>query len=78
MNRLKLLSISNIASYATEIKKCYLRRCLVIISDDIKKNSLNINIDTSPEDLIERAEEKLFNLAEKDKVDTGLKNFRLL
>ena len=79
LNRLKggVLSISNINSYANEIKNCYLRRCLIRISDDIKENSLNIEIDTSPEDLIERAEESLFNLAEKDKVDNGPQKFQV-
>ena len=79
LNKLKgsVLSISNINSYANEIKNCYLRRCLIRISDDIKENSLNIKIDTSPEDLIERAEESLFNLAEKDKVDNGPQKFQV-
>ena len=79
LNKLKggVLSISNIASYANEIKNCYLRRCLIKISDDIKENSLNIKIDTSPEDLIEKAEESLFNLAEKDKIDNGPQKFQV-
>ena len=79
LNKLKgsVLSISNVNSYANEIKNCYLRRCLIRISDDIKENSLNIKIDTSPEDLIERAEESLFNLAEKDKVDNGPQKFQI-
>ena len=47
------------------------------ISEDIKENSLNIKIDTSPEDLIERAEESLFNLAENDKVDNGPQKFQV-
>ena len=42
-----------------------------------KRKFLNIKIDTSPEDLIERAEEKLFNLAEKDKVDNGPQKFQI-
>ena len=79
LNKLKggVLSISNVDSYANEIKNCYLRRCLIRISEDIKENSLNIKIDTSPEDLIERAEESLFNLAEKDKVDNGPQKFQV-
>ena len=79
LNKLKggVLSISNIVSYANEIKNCYLRRCLIRISEDIKENSLNIKIDTSPEDFIERAEESLFNLAEKDKVDNGPQKFQV-
>ena len=79
LNKLKggVLSISNIDSYTNEIKNCYLRRCLIKIGDDIKENSINIKIDTSPEDLIEKAEENLFNLAEKDKVDNGPQKFQV-
>ena len=38
LNKLKggVLSISNVVSYANEIKNCYLRRCLIRISEDIK------------------------------------------
>tara|TARA_S200000501_G_scaffold345511_1_gene358209 strand:- start:1085 stop:2590 length:1506 start_codon:yes stop_codon:yes gene_type:complete len=79
LNKLQggVLSISNVMSYANEIKNCYLRRSLIRISDDLKEQSLNIKIDTLPETLIEKAEESLFNLAEKDKVDNGPQKFQV-
>ncbi len=77
LNKLKggVLSISNIISYAKEIKNCYLRRELIKMADDLKQRSLNIKIDISPDELIESAEENLFNLAEKDKIDNGPQKF---
>ncbi len=72
-----VLSVTNVKYYAIEIKNCYLRRSLIRIADDLREKSLNPKIDDSPEDLIEIAEETLFNLAEKDKIDNGPQKFKI-
>ncbi len=79
LNKLQegVLSISNIKYYAIEIKNCYLRRSLIRVADNLKEKSLNQKIDNSPEELIEIAEETLFNLAEKDKTDNGPQKFHV-
>ena len=55
-----VLSVSNIKYYAIEIKKLLFKK-IINMADNLREKSLNPKIDNSPEELIEIAEETLFN-----------------
>ena len=62
--------------YAIEIRNCYVRRSLIIIADDLIHKSKHPSIDTTPDEEISNTEEKLYNLAEKDQINTGPSDFK--
>jgi replicative DNA helicase len=65
-------SLSEAPYYANDIYQCFLRRRLIIISDDTIRRSRTANLDINAETLIEETEQELFQLAENDKATTGL------
>ena len=65
-----VLSLSKAKFYAEEIRNCYIRRSLIIIADDLIYKAKNPTIDISPDEEISSTEEKLFNLAEKDQINS--------
>ena len=71
-----VLSLSKAKFYAEEIKNCYIRRSLIRIADDLIDKSINPKIEVSPEQEISETEEKLYNLAEKDKINSGPIDFK--
>ncbi len=71
-----VLSLSKAKFYAEEIKNCYIRRSLIRIADDLIEKSVNPKIDVTPDQEISETEEKLYNLAEKDKVNSGPIDFK--
>ena len=66
-----VVSISKAKFYAEEIRNCYIRRSLIIIADDLIHKAKNPTIDMSPDQEISSTEEKLYNLAEKDQINSG-------
>ena len=71
-----VLSLSKAKFYAEEIKNCYIRRSLIRIADDLIDKSINPKIEVSPDQEISETEEKLYNLAEKDKINSGPIDFK--
>ncbi len=71
-----VLSLSKAKFYAEEIKNCYIRRSLIRIADDLIDKSINPKIEISPNQEISETEEKLYNLAEKDKINSGPIDFK--
>ena len=62
--------------YAEEIKNCYIRRSLIRIADDLIDKSINPKVEVTPDQEIAQTEEKLYNLAEKDKINSGPIDFK--
>ena len=71
-----VLSLSKAKFYAEEIKNCYIRRSLIRIADDLIDKSINPKIEVTPDQEISETEEKLYNLAEKDKINSGPIDFK--
>ncbi len=71
-----VLSLSKAKFYAEEIKNCYIRRSLIRIADDLIDQSINPKIEVTPDQEISETEEKLYNLAEKDKINSGPIDFK--
>ena len=71
-----VLSLSKAKFYAEEIKNCYIRRSLIRIADDLIDKSINPKIEVTPDQEIAETEEKLYNLAEKDKINSGPIDFK--
>ena len=71
-----VLSLSKARFYAEEIRNCYVRRCLIVIADELIHNSNHPTIDTTPDQEISNTEEKLYNLAEKDQINSGPSDFK--
>ena len=70
-----IVSISDATDYAQIIHNNYLRRELIRISDNIIRDATKPDIDLTAFRQIEAAEQHLFNLAEKDSADEGLRAF---
>ena len=70
-----IISISDALVYAQIIHNNYLRRELIRISDTIIRDATHPDIEHSAFRQIEAAEQHLFNLAEKDSADVGLRPF---
>ena len=71
-----VLSLSKAKFYAEEIKNCYIRRSLIRIADDLIDKSINPKVEVTPDQEIAQTEEKLYNLAEKDKINSGPIDFK--
>ena len=65
-------SLSDAKFYAEDIYQCFLRRRLILISDDTISRSRTASMEQNAESLIEETEQQLFELAENDKVTSGL------
>ncbi len=65
-------SLSDAKFYAEDIYQCYLRRRLILISDETISRSRTAQMDINAESLIEETEQQLFDLAENDKESSGL------
>ncbi|NCF46211.1 MAG: replicative DNA helicase [Alphaproteobacteria bacterium] len=70
-----VISISDAPDYAQLIHNNYLRRELIRISDSVIRDASQPDIDNSAFRQIEAAEQYLFNLAEKDVAESGLRPF---
>ncbi len=70
-----IISISDAPDYAQIIHNNYLRRELIRISDAVIREAIQPDIDDSAFRQIEAAEQYLFNLAEKDSAEVGLRPF---
>ena len=70
-----VISISDAPDYAQLIHNNYLRRELIRISDTVIRDASQPDIDNSAFRQIEAAEQYLFNLAEKDVAESGLRPF---
>ena len=70
-----MISISDAPDYAQIIHNNYLRRELIRISDAIIREATQPDLDHSAFRQIEAAEQHLFNLAEKDSAEVGLRPF---
>ncbi len=71
-----ILSLSKSKFYADEIRNCYIRRSLIRIGDDLIDRSMNPKVDTPPDEEISNTEEQLYNLAEKDQINSGPIDFK--
>ena len=71
-----VLSLRKAKFYAEEIKNCYIRRSLIRIADELIYKSINPKIEVNPDEEISETEEKLYNLAEKDHVNSGPLDFK--
>ena len=70
-----VISVSEAGDYAAIIYETYLRRSLIKIADQIAHEAARPDIDQPATQQLEKAEQYLFSLAEKDTVDTGLRGF---
>ena len=71
-----VVSLSKAKFYAEEIRNCYVRRSLIRIGDELINKSVNPTLDVTPDQEISNTEEQLYNLAEKDKINSGPLDFK--
>ncbi|MDC1023030.1 replicative DNA helicase [Alphaproteobacteria bacterium] len=71
-----IVSLSKAKFYADEIRNCYVRRSLIRIGDELINKSINPTIDITPDQEISNTEEQLYNLAEKDQINSGPLDFK--
>ena len=71
-----VVSLSKAKFYADEIRNCYVRRSLIRIGDELIDKSINPSIDITPDQEISITEEQLYNLAEKDQINSGPLDFK--
>ena len=70
-----VISVSEANDYGGIIYENYLRRSLIKIADQIAHEAARPDMDQPATQQLEKAEQYLFNLAENDTVDTGLRGF---
>ena len=71
-----VVSLTKAKFYAEEIRNCYVRRSLIRIGDELINKSVNPTIDITPDQEISNTEEQLYNLAEKDQINSGPLDFK--
>ena len=71
-----VVSLTKAKFYAEEIRNCYIRRSLIRIGDELINKSVNPTIDITPDQEISNTEEQLYNLAEKDQINSGPLDFK--
>ena len=71
-----VVSLSKAKFYAEEIRNCYVRRSLIRIGDELINKSVNPTLDLTPDQEISNTEEQLYNLAEKDQINSGPLDFK--
>ena len=70
-----VISVSEANDYGAIIYETYLRRSLIKIADQIAHEAARPDMDHPATQQLEKAEQYLFTLAEKDTVDSGLRGF---
>lgn len=70
-----VISLVNTEDYAKTIRACHQQRCLLDIADDIALAARGHDIDATPKQIIEDAEQRLYSLAETGADTHGLKPF---
>ena len=70
------VSIVNARDYAETIHDLYLRRQLITLGQDVVNDAFDQDLDDDSNRQIERAEQRLFNLAESGQIEGGLREFR--
>ena len=70
------VSIVNARDYGETIHDLYLRRQLIALGEDVVNDAFEQDLDDEANRQIERAEQRLFNLAETGQIEGGLKDFR--
>ena len=71
-----VVSLSKAKFYAEEIRNCHVRRSLIRIGDQLINKSVNPTLDVTPDQEISNTEEQLYNLAEKDMINSGPLDFK--
>jgi len=71
-----VVSLSKAKFYAEEIRNCHVRRSLIRIGDELINKSVNPTLDVTPDQEISNTEEQLYNLAEKDQINSGPLDFK--
>ncbi|NOZ41612.1 MAG: replicative DNA helicase [Alphaproteobacteria bacterium] len=69
------ISIINAAEYGQIIYQMYLKRQLINVGTDLVNDAYDHNIDKTAEDQIEKAEQQLYDLAERGSAEGGFKSF---
>ncbi|MEQ8584786.1 MAG: replicative DNA helicase, partial [Thalassobaculaceae bacterium] len=72
-----VVTVINAGDYGREIRDCYLRRSLIDIGETVVNDAFDRDIDTAAQELIEKAENQLFTLAETGEGEAGLKELKL-
>jgi replicative DNA helicase len=72
-----VVTVINAADYGREIRDCYLRRELIEIGEAVVNDAFDRDLDTAAQELIEKAENQLFTLAETGEGENGLKELKL-
>ena len=70
-----VISVSEAPSYGEIIYETYLRRQLIKVADQIAHEAGQASMEESATKQLEKAEQYLFNLAENDTLETGLRGF---
>ena len=68
-------SVSNVLDYARTIYDLFMRRCLILVGEEITETAYNVSLGLSAPQQIEKAEQKLYSLAEIGKTNTGFDHF---
>ncbi|MCB1562683.1 MAG: replicative DNA helicase [Alphaproteobacteria bacterium] len=71
-----VVSVINVADYARTIYELHLRRELITLGEDIVNESFEHRLDSGANETIERAEGKLFDLAESGEIKGGFVTLR--
>jgi replicative DNA helicase len=70
-------TVINAADYGRTIYDLAIRRSLIVIGEDMVNVAYDAPVDFAPQDQIEDAERRLYELAETGKYDTGFQRFGL-
>ena len=71
-----VVNIINVADYASTIYDLHLRRELITLGEDVVNEAYNHTLDSDANNAIERAESRLFSLAESGEVKGGFVTLR--
>lgn len=67
----KATTIINSVEYAKTIKNLSLRRSIIIVAEDLLQGAFEGHIEMSPDELVEEAEARLYEIAETGQTSTG-------
>src|SRR5215472_16511678 len=70
------VTIINAEDYGRHIHDLYLRRQLITVGEDVVNDAFRQDLDDPASQQIERAEQKLFDLATAGRADTGFRQFK--
>ncbi len=71
-----VFTITNALDLAHEVYDCYLRRELIDVGTEVVNNAYEHELDETAVNQIERAEARLFDLAERGQTEGGLRDFK--